>query len=108
MSESWQFFFYANLMVFQGSSVPYFLFMRYHLEIRKRRNEFIILFIIAKNYFSFPAFPSVNNKEYKGFQWGKATVKVSLLFAQITAMKCDLFCKPCLVSFWPSEVLLEG
>ena len=59
--------------------------MRYHLEIGKRRNEFIISFIIAKNYFSFPAFTSVNDKEYNGFQWGKATgkatVKVSLLFA---------------------------
>ena len=55
--------------------------MRYHVEIGKRRKEFIISFIITKNYFSFPAFPSVNNKEYKGFQWGQATVKVSLLFA---------------------------
>ena len=55
--------------------------MRYHLEIGKRRNEFIIPFIIAKDYFSVPAFTSVNNKEYKRFQWGKATVKVSLLFA---------------------------
>ena len=55
--------------------------MRYHLEIGKRRNEFIISFIIAKDYFSFPDFTSVNNEEYKGFQLGKATVKVSLLFA---------------------------
>ena len=55
--------------------------MRYHLEIGKRRNEFIVSLIIAKDYFNFPAFTSVNNKEYKGFQWGKATVKVSLLFA---------------------------
>ena len=55
--------------------------MRYHIETGKRRNEFIISFIIAKDYFSFPAFTSVNNKEYKGSQWGKATVKVSLLFA---------------------------
>ena len=55
--------------------------MRYHLEIGKRRKEFIISFIIAKDYFSFPVFTSVNNKEYKGFQWGKATVKVNLLFA---------------------------
>ena len=56
--------------------------MRYHLEIGKRRKEFIISFIIAKDYFSFPAFTSVsNNKEYKGFQWGKATVKVSLIIA---------------------------
>ena len=55
--------------------------MRYHLEIGKRRKEFIISFIIAKDYFSFPVFTSVNNKEYKGFQSGKATVKVSLLFA---------------------------
>ena len=54
--------------------------MRYHLEIGKRRNEFIS-FITAKDYFGFPAFTSVNNKEYKGFQWGKATVRVSLLFA---------------------------
>ena len=55
--------------------------MKYHLEIGKRQNEIIIKFIIAKSYFSFPAFTSVNNKEYKGFQRGKATVKVSLLFA---------------------------
>ena len=55
--------------------------MRYHLKIGKRRKEFIILFIIAKDYFSFPAFTSANNKEYKGFQWGKATVKISLPFA---------------------------
>ena len=50
--------------------------MRYHLEIGKRRNEFITSFIIAKDYFSFRAFTSVSNKEYKGFQSGKATVKV--------------------------------
>ena len=54
--------------------------MRYHLKIGKRRNDFINSFIIAKEYFSFPAFTSVNNKEDKGFQWGKAIVKVSLLF----------------------------
>ena len=50
--------------------------MRYYLEKGKRRKEFIISFIIEKNYFSFLAFTSANNKEYKGFQWGKATVKV--------------------------------
>ena len=55
--------------------------MRYHLEIGKRYNEFIMSLKFAKDYFSFPAFTSVNNKEYKGFHWGKATVKVSLLFA---------------------------
>ena len=55
--------------------------MRCHLEIGKRRKEFVISFIIAKDYFSFPAFTSANNKEYKRFQWGKATVKVRLLFA---------------------------
>ena len=55
--------------------------MRYHLEIGKRCKESIISFIIAKDYFSFPAFTSVNNKEYKELQWGKATVKVSFLFA---------------------------
>ena len=55
--------------------------MRYHFEIGKRRNEFISSFIIAMDSFSFPAFTSVNNKEYKGFQLGKATVKLSLLFA---------------------------
>ena len=55
--------------------------MRYHLEIGKRCNEFIISFIIAVDFFSFSAFTSVNNKEYKGFQLGKATVKVSLRFA---------------------------
>ena len=46
--------------------------MRYYLKMGKRPKEYIISFIIAKDYFSFPA---VNNKEYKGFQWGKATVK---------------------------------
>ena len=35
----------------------------------------MLSFIIAKDYFSFPVFTSVNNKEYKGFQLGKATVK---------------------------------
>ena len=55
--------------------------MRYHLEVGKRRKEFIISFIIAKDYFSFLVFTSVNNKKYKGFQWGKVTVKVSLLLA---------------------------
>ena len=45
--------------------------MRYHLDIAKRRKEFIISFIIANDYFSFPAFTSANNKEYKGFQWEK-------------------------------------
>ena len=55
--------------------------MSYHLEIGKRRKEFIISFIIAKDYFSFPAFTSANNNKYIGFQSGKATVKVSLLFA---------------------------
>ena len=29
----------------------------------------------------FPALISANNKEYKGFQWEKATLKVSLLCA---------------------------
>ena len=55
--------------------------MRYHVEIGKRRKEFIISFIIANDSFSFPAFTSANNKEYKGFQCEKATVKVSLPFA---------------------------
>ena len=55
--------------------------MRYHLEVGKRRKEFIISFIFAKDYFSFSAFTSANNEEYKGFQWVKVTVKVSLLFA---------------------------
>ena len=55
--------------------------MRYHLEIGKRRKEFVISFIIAKDHLSFPTFTSDSNKEYKGFQWAKATVKVSLLFA---------------------------
>ena len=41
----------------------------------------IISFVIAMDSFSFPAFIKVSNKEYKGFQLGKATVKVSLLFA---------------------------
>ena len=43
--------------------------------------KFIVSFIIAKDYFSFPAFTSANNKEYKGFQWGRAAVKLSFLFA---------------------------
>ena len=47
--------------------------MRYDLEIGKHRKEFIISFTIAI------AFTSPNNKEYKEFQWGKATVKVGLL-----------------------------
>ena len=81
--------------------------MRYHLEIGKCGKEFIISFIVANDYFSFPAFTSDNNKEYVGFQWGKGTVKVSLLFA-ITAMNCDLFCKHCLFSLWSSKVLSEG
>ena len=55
--------------------------MRYDLEIGKRRKKFIISFIITKDYFSFPAFTSANNKEKKGFQWGKSTVKVSPLFS---------------------------
>ena len=59
--------------------------MRYHLKKGKRRNEFIISFMIAKDYFTFLPLqvPITMNiiKEYKGFQWGKATVKVSLLFA---------------------------
>ena len=51
MSESWQLFFDANLMVFPGSSIAKFSFMRYCLEIGKRRNEFITSFnIIAKDY----------------------------------------------------------
>ena len=51
MSESWQLFFYVNLMVFSGSSIAYFSFMRYDLEIGKRRTEFIISFnTIAKDY----------------------------------------------------------
>ena len=83
--------------------------MRYHLEIGKRRKEFIISFIIAKDYFSFPVFTSVNNKEYKGFQWEKTTIKIILLFAiKITATYCDLFCKRCLVSHWSSKVLSKG
>ena len=50
MSESWQLFFHANLMVFSGSSIAQFSFMRYRLEIGKRRNEFIVSFITAKDY----------------------------------------------------------
>ena len=45
--------------------------MRYHLEIEKRRKEFIISFIIAKDYFSFPVFTSVNNKEKRDFNGEK-------------------------------------
>ena len=55
--------------------------MKYHFEIGKRVKEFIISFIIAMDSVSFPTFTSVNNKEYKAFQLGKVTVKVSLLFA---------------------------
>ena len=43
--------------------------MRYHLDIGKCHKEIIISFIIAKDYFSFPAFTSANNKEYKGFMY---------------------------------------
>ena len=75
--------------------------MRYHLDMGKRRQEYTISFIIAKDYFSFPAFTSANSKKYKGFQWAKATVKVSL---QITAMNCHMFCKLCLVILWSSKV----
>ena len=81
--------------------------MRYNLKKAKHPKEFIISFIIAKDYYVFPAFTSANNKEYKGFQSGKATVKVSLLFAKIAAMSCDLFCKCCLLGLWFSKVLLE-
>ena len=42
MSESWQLFFHANLMVFPGLSIAKFSFMRYHLKIGKRCKEFII------------------------------------------------------------------
>ena len=80
--------------------------MRYHLEKGKRRKGFS--FIIAKDYFSFPAFATANNEEHNRFPWGKGIVKVSLLFAQITAKNRDLFCKRCLVSLWSSKVLSEG
>ena len=50
--------------------------MRYHLDIGKRRKEFIISFIIAKDYFSFPAVTSANNKEFlKGISMGKSNCK---------------------------------
>ena len=49
--------------------------MRYHLEIGERRKEFIISFITAKDYFSFPAFTSSNNEEYKEFHWEKSNSK---------------------------------
>ena len=35
--------------------------MRYHLKVGKRHKEFIISFLIANDYFSFPAFTSANN-----------------------------------------------
>ena len=54
--------------------------MRCHLEIGKRRKELIISFKIEKDNASFPTFTSANDKEYKGFQWGKSAVKVSLFF----------------------------
>ena len=31
--------------------------------------------LLRKDYFSFPAFTSVNNKEYKGFEWEKSNCK---------------------------------
>ena len=50
--------------------------MRYHLQIGNREtSKGVISFIIAKDYFSFPAFTSVNNKEYKGFQSEKNNFK---------------------------------
>ena len=56
--------------------------MRYHLEIGKRQKEFIISFIIAKDYFSFPAFTNVNYEENKGSQWKKkTTLTASLLLS---------------------------
>ena len=45
--------------------------MRYDLEIGKRCKEFIISFIIAKDYFSFPVFTSVNNKDIRDFNGEK-------------------------------------
>ena len=53
MSESGQLFFHANLMVFPGLNIAEFSFMRYYFEIGKRRNEFIISFVIANVYFTF-------------------------------------------------------
>ena len=44
-------------------------------ELGKCRKEFIISFTIAEDYFIVPAFTSVNNKEYKGFQWEKSNCK---------------------------------
>ena len=43
--------------------------MRYHLDIRKRRKEFVISFIIAKDYFSFLLFqvPIIRNiRDFNG------------------------------------------
>ena len=62
-------------MVFPGSSVAKFSLMGYHLEIGKRRKEFIISFIIAKDYFSFSSFTSANSKGYKGFQMEESNCK---------------------------------
>ena len=49
--------------------------MRYHLETGKRCKEFIILFIIAKDYFSFPVFASASNNERKGFQCPRSVLQ---------------------------------
>ena len=54
--------------------------MRYCLEIGKHRNG-LLFHLQLQRIIYFPAFTSVNKKEYKRFQWGKATVKVSLLVA---------------------------
>ena len=61
MSESWQLFFYANFMVFPGSSIAQFSFTRYYLEIGKCRKEFIVSFMIAKDYFDFHPFTSIRD-----------------------------------------------
>ena len=55
--------------------------MRYYLEIGKRRNEFIISFIIAKDYFIFLLLQVSTTRNIRDFNKGKATVKVSLPFA---------------------------
>ena len=71
MSEPWQLFFHANLMAFpRFECCIIFIHERpaQNREIGKRRKEFIISFIISKDYFTFPAFTSVNNnKEYMDF-----------------------------------------
>ena len=57
MSEPWQLFFHANLMVIPGSSVA--IIFIHEIPSRNRKSSqgvYYFIQIIAKDYFSFPAF----------------------------------------------------